>query len=499
MKDVSRREFVAAGTGLAAFTFLPAHVLGRGGVDPPSERMNLAFVGVGMRGAYDLQELANLNQNVVALCDVDWRENTSGRAGAPPRGGTLATAQKYPNAKRYDDYRKMLQEQEKNIDGVVIATPDHTHAGIALEAMKMRKHVYVEKNMCRTIEEARRMIAFEKKYKVTGQTGNQGHSTEDCRLVVEWVRDGAIGDVKTVHLFRHETASSPNALPQTKLAVTYDNIPKLLAQEFPVPESLHWDLFLGPAKVRPYSPVYHPNRWRAWLDFGTGNPGDFVNHLLDPVSWSLNLGYPTRVEAQPEEGYDWKTNQEVYPWAGVIRWEFPARGKMPPVEVYYHYGLYKEEIPKPPGWKQGAHELNTPGGGIMFGSKGAITFGPVFASKPLEASTSLALKVSWGTPEEVRLWPPELDQEYKRPAPSLPRPYNHYADWVVSAKAGKPSGSSLAYGGIMSEVALLGNAANTEPGKILEYDTKAGRFKNGEEANKMVLKRTYRPGWELPT
>jgi len=499
MKQPSRRELLSAGAGLAGITFLPASVLGQGGIAPPSERMNLAFVGIGMRGAADLQALAELNQNVVALCDVDWSTSSAfGRGGAGR--GTVATAAKYPQAKRYDDYRKMLHEQDKNIDGVVIATPDHTHAVIALEAMKMKKHVYVEKNMCRTVEEARRMIAFEKKYKVIGQTGNQGHSSEDIRLIVEWFRDGAIGDVKTVHLFHKDTASSPRALPQTKLDVTYENIPKLLTQEHPVPEGLQWDLFLGPAKQRPYNPAYHPNRWRAWVDFGTGNPGDYVNHLYDPIAWALNLGYPTSVEATPEQGYDWKTNKEVYPWSGVIRWTFPARGKMPPVEVFFHYGPNKEaEMPKPPGWKEGQDKILAQGGGFMFGTKGAMSFGALYASKPLVASTDLSQAVSWGTPEVVRLWPPELNKEYKRPEKTLPRVLNHYADWVESVKANKPASSSLAYGGVMSEVALLGNAANAEPGKVLEYDAKAGRFKNSEEANRMVAKRPYRAGWELPS
>ncbi|MGE5489125.1 MAG: Gfo/Idh/MocA family oxidoreductase [bacterium] len=253
--------------------------------------MNLAFVGIGMRGALNLSELASLGQNVVAICDVDWSTPSGGRPGAARRG-TVATAAGYPQAKRYTDYRKMLEEQEKNIDGVVISTPDHTHACIALQAMKMRKHVYVEKNMCRTVEEARRMIAFEKKYKVTGQVGNQGHSSEDIRLIVEWFRDGAIGEVRTVHIFHKDTASSPRALPQTKLDVTYENIPKLLAQRHPVPEGLDWDLFLGPAKTRPYSPIYHPNRWRAWVDFGTGNPGDYVDPSGRPRCVGAGTGLP---------------------------------------------------------------------------------------------------------------------------------------------------------------------------------------------------------------
>jgi predicted dehydrogenase len=502
MKQMSRRDLLSVGAGLTGITILPSHVLGLGGATPPSERMNLAFCGIGMRGALDLQELSDLKQNVVAVCDVDWSVSSGfgGRAQAgPPTSRTAATAAKYPNAKKYDDYRKMLEEQEKNIDGVVVATPDHTHAVIALQAMKMKKHVYVEKNMCRTVEEARRMIDFEKKYKVVGQVGNQGHSSEDIRLVVEWFRAGAIGDVKEVHIFHKDTASSPRALPQTKLDVTYENIPALLAQKHDIPEGLHWDLFLGPAKDRAYNPAYHPNRWRAWLDYGTGNSGDYLDHLADPVAWALELGYPTHVEAQPERGYDWKTNKEVYPWSGMMKWSFPARGKMPPVEVYFHYGPNKElDVPKPPGWREGFDNIISQGGGFMFGSKGAIQWGALYASKPLVASTQPAQNVSWGTPEIVRLWPPELNKDFKRPDPTIPRPFNHWADWVESAKAGKPASSSLPYGGLMSELAIIGNAANAEPGKKLEYDGKKGKFKNSEEANKMAYSRSYRKGWELP-
>jgi hypothetical protein len=507
MKQITRRDLFAASTGVAGFTLLPAHVLGRQGATAPSEKLNLAFVGIGTRGSLNVRELDTLKQNVVALCDIDWRESQRAprpgadplRLGAAARSSPIFLAtQSYPKAKRYDDYRKMLEEEHKNIDGVVISTPDHTHAPIALAAMKMRKHVYVEKNMCRTIEEARRMLAFEKKYKVTVQTGNQGHSTEDMRLVVEWCRAGAIGDVKTVHLFRRETASSPASATPGGLPVTYQNIPKIMAEQHPVPEKLLWDLFLGPANVRSYNPAYHPGRWRAWLDFGTGNPGDLLNHMLDAPFWALDLGYPTQVESSPEEGYDWRTNKEVYPWAGSIRWVFPARGKMPAVEVYYHYGMYKATVPRPPGWREGEDKSGNIGG-IMFGSKGAMTFGALFASDPRMASTGGAQNVTWGTKQQIQLWPPELDKEFRRPDPTLPRPLNHWADWVESAKAGKPAASGVSYGGLMSEIALIGNGANAEPGKILEYDAKAGRFKNSEEANRMVVKKTYRKGWELPS
>ncbi|MGA2726000.1 MAG: Gfo/Idh/MocA family oxidoreductase [Bryobacteraceae bacterium] len=505
MKQITRRELIAASTGVAGFTFLPARVLGRGGAIPPSEKLNLAFVGIGARGTLDLRELAHLDQNVVALCDVDWRpRDTAGRGGRAGKAGAMPQAYsqvqllgQYPQAKKYDDWRRMLQEEQKNIDGVVVATPDHHHAPVSLTAMKMAKHVYVEKPMCHSIEEARIMMAFEKKYKVTTQTGNQGHSSEDCRNVVEWVRDGAIGDVKLVHLFRRQFAGG-GAAPGG-LAVTYENVPKLLAEDHPVPENLLWDLWLGPAKFRPFNPVYVPGRWRAWLDFGTGNPGDYLIHIFDPVAWALELGYPNRVEADPEPGYDWATNKQLHPWSGQMRWDFPARGKKPPVTVYYHYGEFNETIPRPPGWKEGEDKFNSIGG-VLYGSKGAITFGAIHAADPLKASTGGYTTVnSYGVPERLRIFPPELDKEYKRPAPSLPRPLNHWSDWVESAKAGQPAGSHFGYGGVITEMALMGVVASTQRGKILEYDTKAGRFKNNDEANKLIfVKGSYRDGWALP-
>jgi hypothetical protein len=513
IKQISRRELIAASTGVAGFTFLPARVLGRGGAIPPSEKLNLAFVGIGTRGSFDLRELDHLNQNIVALCDVDWREWAPMAQGARNESAKKAPAAldtaarfspiqcvgQYPQAKKYDDWRLMLQEQEKNIDGVVVATPDHHHAPVALTAMKMRKHVYVEKPMCHSIEEARAMIAAERKYKVTTQTGNQGHSSEDCRNIVEWVRDGLIGDVKEVHLWRHLfglTAGMGSPLAGAPIQLTYENVPKIVAEDYPVPEGLLWDLWLGPAKFRPYNPLYVPIRWRAWLDFGTGNLGDFINHVLDPVAWALDLEYPNRVEADPEAGYDWSTNKQIYPLQAQVRWDFPARGKKPPVAVYYHWGPNSGTIPRPPGWKEGEDKFSTDGG-ILYGSKGALYFGAIYASLPLSASTGGYRPVTWGTPEKLRIYPPELDKEYKRPVPTLPRPFNHWADWVESAKVGKPAGSHFGYGGVLTEVALMGDIACTQKGKILEYDAKAGRFKNNDEANKLI-KGSYREGWALP-
>ena len=393
MKQISRRELIAASTGVAGFTFLPARVLGRGGAIPPSEKLNLAFVGIGARGTLDLRELAHLDQNVVALCDVDWRpRDATGRGGRAPGKAAGAMPQassqiqllgQYPQAKKYDDWRRMLQE-EKNIDGVMVAAPDHHHAPVCLTAMKMAKHVYVEKPMCHSIEEARIMMAFEKKYKVTTQTGNQGHSTEDCRNVVEWVRDGAIGDVKLVHLFRRQFAGGGRR--REGLRSLMKMCRRFSPRTTQSPRTCSGICGLDPRSSAGYNPVYVPGRWRAWLDFGTGNPGDYFNHIFDPVSWALDLGYPNRVEADPEEGYDWATNKQLYPWSGQMRWDFPARGKKPPVEVYYHYGEFTETVPRPPGWKEGEDKFNSIGG-VLYGSKGAITFGAIHAADPLRAST----------------------------------------------------------------------------------------------------------------
>jgi predicted dehydrogenase len=479
---LSRRDLLS-GAAAAGFTFLPSRVLGRGGAVPPSDKLNVAFVGIGTRGSFDLREMANLQHNVVALCDVDWR---------PLEGREYPTAieivANYPKAKRYDDWRVMLQEQDKNIDAVVVATANHSHAVVAINAMKMGKHVYCEKPLAHSVEEVRAMIAAEKKYKVTTQTGCQGHSSEDCRMLVEWIKDGAIGDVREVHIFQNLKGGKK---------FDYAEVPKLVAEQHPVPDEVKWDLWLGPAPVRNFNPAYIPGTWRSWRDFGDGVIGDYCCHSFDPVFWALDLTLPERIESRPDAPFNAGTNSQTWPNSGIVRWDFPARGKMPPVAVIWHYGVDSGHIPLPKGWK--AKDVLPPaGGGIFFGSQGAIVFGPVYASLPLSASTGEYKPVTWGTPTKIRMFPEELEKSYKvKNKLNLARPVNHWWDWAESAKAGKPAGAPFSYGGLLSETSALGNIGFTQPGRILNYDSKAGLFLNNDEANKL-LKVSYRQGFTLP-
>lgn len=483
-RPMTRREVLAGVAGGAGFICLPSRVLGRAGFLAPSEKLNVAFAGIGTRGSYNLREVANLQHNVVAVCDVDWR-----RLEGRQYPMAVEMLEQFPKARRYDDWRIMLEQEEKNIDAVVVSTTDHTHAVISITAMKMGKHVYTEKPLAHSVEEVRAMMAAEKKYKVTTQTGCQGHSSEDCRLIVEWIRAGAIGTVREVHIFQNIGAAGRR--------YSYAAIPKILAERHEVPKELHWDLWIGPAPFRDYNPVYLPGAWRRWVDFGEGVIGDYCCHSFDPVFWALDLGLPEKVEARPDREYDWQTNKQVYPHSADIRWDFPPRGKLPSVAVVWHYGPDSGDIPLPPGWSP-KDKLPPAGGGIIFGSQGAIVFGPIYASLPLTASTGEYKPVTWGTPTKVRIFPPELERDLKQPPRTLPRPFNHWWDWAESAKARKPAGAGFSYGGLMTETGILGNIACTQKGKILYYDAKAGRFENNPEANQL-LRVSYRKGWELPS
>jgi len=474
---------VAATTGLAGFTFLPASVLGRGGAVAPSEKLNIAFAGIGTRGSFNLRELDNLQQNIVAVCDVDWRQ-------MPDRRYPMAIeiAAKYPKAKRFDDFRVMLEEMDKQIDAVVVATANHTHALISITAMKMGKHVYCEKPLAHSVEEIRAMIAAAKKYNVTTQTGCQGHSSEDCRTVVSMIKDGVIGDVREVHIFQNIGTGAGRG-------IDYNTINKLMAEDHPIPPELKWDLWLGPGPARKFNPAYVPSTWRSWVDYGDGVVGDYCCHSFDPIFWALDLQYPEKIEADPDTAYDWTTNKQVFPNSADIRWDFPARGTKPSVVVEWHYGRDCRSTPVPKGWPDG-EVLPPAGGGVIFGSKGSIVYGPIYASLPLAASSGKYKPVTWGTPYELRVFPNELKTNYK-PSTTLPRPFNHWSDWVEAAKARKQAGAPFSFGGLLSETSCLGNIAFTQKNKILYYDGKAGRFEHNDDANAR-LKVSYRDGFKIP-
>ena len=331
-KSISRREFLgSAALAATAITIVPRHVLGGPGYMAPSDKLNIACVGVGGKGRSDIAAVAT--ENIYALCDVD--DNHMAERAAD-----------YPQAKKYRDFRKMLQENRNSIDAVTVSTPDHTHAVIALMAAKMEKHVFVQKPLTATIEEARLLAKAVKDNNVVSQMGNQGHAGEGARLINEWIWSGAIGQVNHVHVWTNRPI-----WPQ-------GNTVKRPETVMDVPDTLDWNLWLGPAKFRPYYEGYHPFAWRGWWDFGTGALGDMGAHLIDQPYWALKLGRPTSVEVSSTP-----FNEESYPVASVVRYEFPEREGMDACRLtWYDGGL----MPQRPHDLEPGRKMGDGGGGCLF-------------------------------------------------------------------------------------------------------------------------------------
>ena len=448
--EVTRRGFLATTAAAAtAITIIPGHVLGRDGKTPPSGKLNIAGVGVGGMGGGNIRSCSK--ENIVALCDVD-------------RKYAARTFKRYPQAKTYTDYRVLLDKQ-KDIDAVVVATPDHTHAVITMAAMRAGKHVFCQKPLTHTVREARLIAEAAEKCKVQTQMGNQGHSSEHIRLLREWIQAGAIGDVKEVHAWSDRPIGGP----------WYANFAvKDLPKEFPpVPDTLDWDLWLGPAKDRKYHPAYVPFKWRGWLDYGTGALGDMGCHILDPAFWALDLGQPTSVQAEVEHVKE-ELAPEVFPISSKLVYEFPARGKMPPLKLIWTDGHFKKKVP--PMMEKGK---NMPASGaVIYGEKETILHGSHGAGG-------------------MRIIPEPRMKAFQRPDKTLPRVKGgHEGDWLRACKDGKPASSSFAYGGALTEMVLLGVIAMRVPGRKLLWDSKNLKFTNSPEANTFVHPE-YRKGWSL--
>lgn len=483
-KQLTRREVLTGAIATAgAFTILPSRALGRAGFTSPNDKANVAFIGIGNYGGAAINNLQT--ENIVALCDVDWRVPASGRGG----NNALATAQKYPDAKVYNDFRQMLEEMDQQIDAVCVSTADHTHALAAIMAMKMGKHTCCEKPLAHNVNEVRAMMAAARKYpQLNTQTGIQGHNSYDVRDIVEWVQDGAIGTVTEIHSFQSlqgrpparpsqnaAAGANPSAPPRRSL---YDQIADVTAVTSEPPD-LHWDLWVGPAPTRNYNPMYLPERWRNWVDFGTWILGDHGPHFLDPVFWALDLGFPDTIQAETDDGYDPAKNTQTWPRSGRIHYTFPAKASRPALKLTW-YG--EDTPPIPEGWNP--NNKFPDGGGIIIGTKGQIVYGPVYGS-PIDK------------PKQVWLLPEELDKSYTRPATRLPRGVSIWQEWIQGAKTGKQASSNWAYGGPLTQICLLGDCAIRNKGKLLRYDEKRGKFTNSEEAN-ALFSRVVRPGWELP-
>jgi predicted dehydrogenase len=438
-RRMSRRDFMGGAAAVAAFTIVPRHVLGGAGNTAPSEKLNIAGIGVGGRGAGDIGEVSS--ENIVALCDVDWRH-------------AAGTFKQYPKAKKYRDFRKMLDKEDKNIDAVVVATPDHTHAVATMMAIKMGKHVYCEKPLAHDISEVRKVTEAAREAKIATQLGNQGQASEETRLVCEFIWDGAIGPVREVYSWCNRPIS-PRGQERPK-------------ETHQVPDGLSWDLWLGTAPERPYHPCYLPFNWRGWWDFGTGVLGDIGCHQFAPIFRALKLGYPTSVEASTSG-----VNSETAPLASIVRYEFPARGDMPPVKLtWYDGGL----MPPRPAELEDGRRYGGADSNLYVGDKGKML--------------------------SHRLIPEARMKEYKKPPTTLPRSPGHHKEWLLACKGGPPARSNFELSGPMAEVVLLGNIAVRmgqtlyEKGLKLYYDGPNMRITNMPEANEYI-RREYRKGWTL--
>lgn len=414
-----------------------------------NNKLDLAGIGVGGQGRSDLDALIGSGVNVVALCDVD-----------QARAGDIY--QKQPQARRFTDFRRMLDAMSRQIDAVLVATPDHTHAVVAVAAMKRGKHVYCEKPLTRTVHEARVMRETAARHPVVTQMGNQGSASDGLRRAVEFVWRGAIGEVREAHVW-FDGGNGPLKRP---------------TETPPVPATLDWDLWLGPAPTRPYHPCYLPASWRGWRAFGSGIVGDFGCHTGNLMFRALHLeqlwNFPAsprpkrvliRVEAKPSE-----VDAEGYPTAMRAVVELPARGELPPVKLT----LYAKE--KPPeelllGYPRGGW------GDLLVGSKGSI-----YSDCP------------WNT--RYALLPEDRFKDVKGGPPvTLPRSPGHHREWVEACQGNGRTFSSFEIGGPLTELMQLCNLATLVEGPV-EFDTVSGRILNSKPADRL-LHRQYRSGWVL--
>ena len=467
------------------------------GYKSPNEKLNIASIGAGGKAASDIDGCSS--ENIVALCDVDEKR-------------AAAKFKQYESAPKYKDYRKMLDEQDKNIDAVIVTVPDHMHATAAIAAMERGKHVYCQKPLTRTVWEARQMMEAANKYKVATQMGNQGYSNEGTRQVAEIVWSGEIGQVKEVHAWTDR--------PWWPQGQTEIPAPEA------IPSTLDWDLWLGSAEKRPftnggkdfkssYGGFYLPFNWRGFFDFGCGALGDMACHILGAPNMALKLGSPTSVECVMKEG----PSKFQFPKKSVTRFDFPARGAMGPVTIYWHDGM--KESPKIAGVPEDEWLGDLPSQNQVQARNGnprparpaynGIT-GRVFnyeAYQALKTATDLrpaspngsvfigdkGLLTTGTYGEQTRLLPTAKMADFRMPDPSLTRSPGHYRDWIRACKGGDPSCSNFNVAAPFVEWMLLGVIALRVEGK-LEWDAAKMRFTNNNEANQ-YLKPTLRKGFTI--
>jgi predicted dehydrogenase len=445
---LSRRTFLATSASLTAgFLIAQRHVLGAPRQIPPNEKLNIGVIGAGGRGAEDIEGVKS--ENIVALCDVDAQRSAS-------------MQKRFPNATVYQDFRVMLDKQ-KDIDAVVVATPDHIHAVASMAAIKAGKHVYCEKPLTRTVAESRALAKAAAEAKVATQMGNQGMAFEGNRFLKEWIWGGVIGPVREVHVW------SDRPTHRGKTPLWWPQGIERPTDTPPVPSTLNWDLWLGPAPWRPYHPAYVPFKWRGWWDFGSGGLGDMGIHNLAPVFTALKLGPPETVHASSTPVF-----KETVPVAAVVHYQFPARGDMPPVKLHWYDGGL---LPQRPDELEEDRPLDPEDGIIFVGDKGKI------------------LVRGWGG-ESPRLIPESKHRDTQFPPKTLPRSIGHHEEWIQACKTGSPTESNFGFAGPLTEAVLLGSVAIRMGGEELRWDSTNMKIPNAPEAEQF-LRYEYRQGWSL--
>ncbi len=460
---ISRRTLLGGMATAAGVMIVPRHVLGGPRYQAPSDRVNVATVGYAHGMGTSNTRAAVKQANIVALCDVDESE------AAQFRLQQTKILDECPKAVRYKDYRVMLEKQ-KDIDAVIVATPDHSHAVIAMAAMQMGKHVYVQKPLTHTVSEARALTEAARKFKIVSQMGNQGRSGEGVRLIQEWLEADAIGPVHEVHCWTNRPI-----WPQGMLRP---------AVGLPVPQGLDWDTWIGPAPMRDFHTAYHPFSWRSWIDFGCGALGDMACHVMDASYSTLKLGYPSSVVGTiaynvvgvtREDGtvgsrrLDYK---DSFPPATVVHYTFPARGAMPEVKLHWYDGGLLPERPEELEEGRRLPESGT----IFVGEKGKL--------------------ICETYSESPRLIPETKMQAFQRPPKTLPRVDGHEKNWIDAIKGTAKCTSPFDYSGPFTETVLLGNVACALPGQRLTYDGPNMKVTNNEDANRLI-QHHYRAGWSL--
>jgi predicted dehydrogenase len=445
-RKTTRRDFLARASAVSAAIWVSGRTASA--TKSPNEKLNIAAIGCGGKGRTDIRGC--LHENIVALCDCD-----DARAAE--------MYQRFPDVRKYKDYRRMLEER-KDIDAVLVSTPDHHHAPASVLAMTLGKHVYCQKPLTHSIYEARRMREVAREMKVVTQMGNQGHAFEGARRIVEVFRSGAIGEVREVHCW----TDRPNGRWWKQPVARPSDRP-------PVPSGLDWDLWLGAAPKRPYHRTYCPHDWRAWWDFGSGALGDMACHIVDSAYWALELGSPVSVEATAQGA----TTESAPAWQ-IIKFQFPQRTSqalgttLPPVALTWYDGGKK-----PPADLAEGNPL-PPGGTLWIGSKGTIytidDYSIVF-----------------------RLLPEQKFKGYEGPKPYLPRnprsEYAPYMEWIAACKGGPTTLSNFEYASRLTEAMLVGVLA-VRLGKKIEWDAADQRATNAPEAEPLI-RRKYRQGWTV--